>query len=561
MRLLVFGIDAATLSLVHPWAARGDLPALGGLMRGGAFGPLASVPNMITPAAWTSFATGCSPGRHGIFYFTERMPGSYGERFIKGGSRSAPPFWMLASKDGVRTAVVNVPMTFPADPLHGVMVSGMDAPGPDAPGFTHPPELVSELRARFGSLLEARSLSGAIGHLMLAGKADEAKDILTQRIHTRTELALRLMERNPTDLFVVVHAEVDGAQHYFWRYLDPRVPGTSEHDRSRYGDVILRLYQAVDRSLETMTQSFRPDAIMIVSDHGAGPSPGPEDGVAWIRLVLESAGLAALRSDPDPVRKTARRAIGTLYRTLSPRLPQMIRRGVRRWAPGARDVVRNAVRIHYDWRHTRAFCMGAAGDVWLNVRGRDPEGIVEPDGEYEELRAEIRDTFLSLREAQSGEPIVEAVEFREDTYRGPFVHLAPDIFIRFRDVVISGIIHNGKVLRLSRRSAVTPKDVKSGSHRPDGMIAVAGSGIRSGIILKGAALIDVAPTLLYWLGVPVPTGMDGRVLVDAFTEDYLRAHPLRTVEMVSASAPTSADSYTPGEAEVVEKRLRDLGYV
>src|SRR3989304_3642143 len=117
---------------------------LGRLMQSGASGRLHSVPNMVTPAAWTSFSTGCNPGKHGIYYFTERVPGTYAERFIKGATRGLPPFWTLMSQDGATSAVVNVPMTYPADPVRGVMVSGMDAPSMDAPGFTHPPELVGE---------------------------------------------------------------------------------------------------------------------------------------------------------------------------------------------------------------------------------------------------------------------------------------------------------------------------------------------------------------------------------------------------------------------------------
>src|SRR5687767_5610836 len=123
-RILLVDIDAATFVLIRPWMERGDLPALGRLMQSGAFGRLQSVPNMVTPAAWTSFATGCNPGKHGIFFFTERIPGSYEERLVKGGTRTGAPLWMLLGREGVRCTVVNVPMTFPADPLNGVMVSG-----------------------------------------------------------------------------------------------------------------------------------------------------------------------------------------------------------------------------------------------------------------------------------------------------------------------------------------------------------------------------------------------------------------------------------------------------
>lgn len=558
--LLVFGIDAATLDLIRPWLARGDLPALGRLIREGASGPLGSVPNMITPAAWTTFATGCNPGRHGIFFFTERVPGSYEERFIKGGTRAVTPFWMLTGEHGVRTTVVNVPMTFPADPVHGVMVSGIDAPGLDARGFTHPPELVEELRTRFGALLAGGSLSSRIGHLVLRGRIDDAKEVLIRQVRMRTQLTLELMARHPTEVCVVVHTEVDGAQHYFWRYVDPRIPGTPVREVRRYGDVILRLYQEVDRSLEALVREFGPDAVIVVSDHGAGASPGTEDGVPWIRLVLEQMGLAVRRIPPDTLRRSASGAITTLYRTINPRLPRAVRGAIRRWVPGARQAVRTAIQYRYDWRRTRAFCMGAAGDVWLNVRGRDPEGVIEPGTEYEDVRARIKDTFLGLCDAGTGQPVVEAVLFRENVYSGPFVERAPDLFIRFRDVVINEISLDNRVLRLPRQSAAAPKDVKSGSHRPNGLIVLTGQGIPPGIQIR-ASLMDVAPTLLFWLGIPIPAHMEGRVLVEAFTEDFRFAHPVQTNEVGTPEVRLRSDGYSPEEAQVVAARLRDLGYV
>lgn len=560
-RLLLIGIDGATPDLIRPWSERGDLPTLARVMRSGSAGPLVSVPNMITPAAWTSFATGCSPGRHGIFFFTERVPGSYDERFIKGGGRAVPPFWMLLGAQGLRTAVVNVPMTFPADPVNGIMVSGMDAPGMEAPGFTHPPGLVDELRSRFGHLLAARSLSGAIGHLMLAGKLDAAREILERRVRDRTELARFLIDRYPVDLFALVHTEVDGAQHYFWRYLDSRVPGTSPREVQRYGDTILRLYQSVDRSVESLLSTFGTANVMVLSDHGAGVSPGVEDGVPWIRLVLEEMGLAARRDEGRGVRRASSGALAALYRMVNPRLPSPMRRTLRRLVPGVKAAAKASVQYRYDWARTRAFCMGAAGDVWLNVRGRDPEGLVEPGPDYERVRGLIRETFLALREAETSEPVVEVVDFREEVHDGPFLDRAPDLFIRFRDVVISGLVMDGRVLRLPARAAAAPKEIKSGSHRPEGVLALSGAGVRPGGTLTGARLIDAAPTILYWLGAPVPSYMDGRVLTDAFTEETLRLRPPQRVERSIEPGGEPDAGYSSEDAAVVSERLRDLGYV
>jgi len=558
--LLIFGIDSATLTLVAPWIEQGELPTLGRLARTGAVGRLWSVPNMITPPAWTTFATGCNPGKHGIFYFTERVGGSYEERFIKGAARTMPPFWMLLSEAGVRTTVLNVPMTYPADPVAGLMVSGMDAPGVEASGFTHPPELGNELLARFGELVGPGSLSGAIGHLMLAGRYDAALEVLERRVELRTALARYLLERTPVDVFALVHTEVDGVQHYFWRFIDPRVPGYSARAALRYGNAILRLYRKVDRSLHELMQAMGEPRVIVMSDHGAGASPGPEDGVPWIRLVLEEMGLAVPRVERNGLARAGRRTVAAAYRALNPRLPGPLRRTLRRAFPGARRVAKRSVKYQYDWSRTRAFCLGAAGDVWLNVRGRDPDGVVEAGAEYERLRTFIRDTFLTLRDAVTGERVVEGVFYREEVYHGPFVERAPDLIIRFSDTVVRGVIVRGKTLRLPRRQASRPKEVKSGSHRPDGLVIFSGAGVASGAVLNDAHLEDIAPTILYWMDQPVPTYMDGRVLSEAFTPEHRATLPLRAVERYVHSVPREA-GYSPEETAVVLERLRGLGYV
>lgn len=558
--LLIFGIDSATLTLAAPWIEQGELPTLGRLARAGAVGRLWSVPNMITPPAWTSFATGCNPGKHGIFYFTERVSGSYEERFIKGAARAMPPFWMLLSEAGVRTTVLNVPMTYPADPVAGLMVSGMDAPGVEATGFTHPPELGSELLARFGELLGRGSLSGAIGHLMLAGRLDAALEVLERRVEMRTALAQYLLERVPVDVFALVHTEVDGVQHYFWRFLDPRVPGYSARAAMRHGNAILRLYQKVDRSLDELMQAMGQPRVIVTSDHGAGASPGPEDGVPWIRLVLEEVGLAVPRAERGRLARAGRGVISAAYRALNPRLPAPLRHTLRRTFPGAGRAAKRSVKYGYDWPRTRAFCLGAAGDVWLNVRGRDPDGVVEAGEEYDRLRAFIRETFLTLRDADTGERVVEGVFLREEVYHGPFIDRAPDVIIRFADTVVHGIVVGGKTLRLPDRRASRPKEVKSGSHRPDGLVILTGTGIMPRAALKDAQLVDIAPTVLYWMGQPVPTYMDGRVLSEAFTPEYRAATPLRSVDRDVAVAARDA-GYSQEEAAVVLERLRGLGYV
>lgn len=560
-RVLIFGIDAATPDLVQKWTARGDLPTLARLIRHGVFGTLQSVPNMMTPAAWSSFATGCNPAKHGILYFTERVPGSYAERFIKGAARVLPSFWSMLSERGFRSNVINVPMTFPADPVNGVMISGLDAPSLDTPGAIHPSELGGELRLRYRSLFAPRVFSGGIGHLVLAGRFEDALTLLEQQVHSRTALVCELLERYPADACILVHTEVDSVQHYFWKFIDPRMPGHSTRLAQRYGDSILRIYQAVDRSLEMLCHAYHPTQVLVLSDHGAGASPGGSDGVPWIRRVLEELGLCVPALESNRILAAMTRTRHAFYRAMNPRLPPPVRRLARRWMPGALDAVKAGMKYRPDWSRTMAFCSGAAGDVWINLKGRDPEGIVEPGEEYERLRQHIRDAFLALRETASGEPVVEAVHFREDVYSGPYVDRAPDLIIRLRDVVIRGLMLHGREVRPPAQAFASPKEIKSGSHRPEGIVVLQGEGVATGQTVTGAHLVDVAPTILYWMGQPVPTYIDGRVLTQAFLPHYLGTHPVEYDGVRLKETATKEASYTAEEEAVLTERLRRLGYV
>jgi predicted AlkP superfamily phosphohydrolase/phosphomutase len=194
------------------------------------------------------------------------------------------------------------------------------------------------------------------------------------------------------------------------------------------------------------------------------------------------------------------------------------------------------------------------------VRGRDPEGLVEPGADYDRTRQRIRDVCMGLRDAQTGDRVVEAVSFREEIYDGPFVDRAPDLLILFRDVVVDGITMNNKVLRLPP-SAGLPKDISNGAHRPDGIVILAGAGVPQGMEVSGARLLDIAPTVLHWMGRPVPVSMDGRVLAQAFGPEYRAVHPVKTTDGAGETAAREDSSYTGEEAAAVMERLRKLGYM
>ncbi|MFC2046277.1 alkaline phosphatase family protein, partial [Chloroflexota bacterium] len=151
-RILLIGLDGATLDLIEPWAARGDLPHLANLMEGGAWGRLRSTTPPATFPAWTSLMTGVNPGQHGVFDFTRRVPGSYAVEFINATYRRQPSIWQLLSEAGKRVGVMGFPATYPPETLNGFQISGFDSPvatGIDH-SFVSPPELYDDIRGAVG---------------------------------------------------------------------------------------------------------------------------------------------------------------------------------------------------------------------------------------------------------------------------------------------------------------------------------------------------------------------------------------------------------------------------
>src|SRR5882724_2551779 len=127
MKILVIGLDAATMDLIEPWTAAGHLPALARLMHEGAAARLLSTPNMYSVSAWTSILTGLNPGRHGLFVFSDRDFASGRQLFFKGGDRTGQLITSHLARHGWTSGLLNVPMTYPAQcSAGGFTVSGLD---------------------------------------------------------------------------------------------------------------------------------------------------------------------------------------------------------------------------------------------------------------------------------------------------------------------------------------------------------------------------------------------------------------------------------------------------
>ena len=557
-KVLVIGLDAATFDLILPWAAEGTLPHLAALLDRGAHGPLKSVPNQNSLAAWTTFMTGKNPGKHGVYWFYDHKPGSYDFRFLNGGDITEPRFWELASEAGKRVCVMNVPMTYPARPLNGVLVAGMDAPDESSPGFAYPPEIATELAAG-GYLIDTNILGYA-----RSGRREQAIAATRQVIDRRAWAAEQLLRRGPWDLFAVVFTALDRIQHGFWQG-----PGTGADafasPATTVSATVKAFYAHLDGVIGRLCAMAGDDAtVMLVSDHGMGANPLSN---MYLNPWLESLGLFC------PAEAAGRGALNRGARYLLRRASSLadglfskrMRRRLMRLLPGGREgLVGKLHRVPCDWARTKAYADYIQPGIWVNLRGREPQGIVEPGEGYEALRSFLIDHLSRCRDIEKGEPIVQGVYRREEVYAGPCVDRAPDLHIEWNyNGLVRGYAYEndaGQSIAVGTASDVVERRNISGDHRPYGILMLAGPGVRPGRRIAGRSLADIAPTLLHVTGQPIPDDMDGEVILDAFTEPYRSDHPV-TFRRAGSPDARGTRSFTDEESQQVEERLRGLGYL
>jgi predicted AlkP superfamily phosphohydrolase/phosphomutase len=540
--LAVVGLDAATFDIIDPLVEAGQLPNLGKLMSRGARGPLRSTTHPLTPLAWSTLVTGVNAARHGIWDFTERYDDGYKLRAVNGSYRRAPAVWDRLSAAGRSVGIVNIPFTWPAPELNGFAIAGLDAASLEG-GLTYPRELVRELMADFGRLdLDHRFPIGPDGEVDLDRVAESAKQ--------KVDCSLLLVDRFDPDLLFVVFMSADHIHHLCW----------PEWERAKERSRVAEVYRILDRALGDLLAGLGDIDVLVVSDHGGGSLEGVVNLNAW----LEEGGYLTYTEGGD--RRSSARGRRFVYRAfeLRHRLPKQLRYGVKQRLPGLRERIYELRQFSViDWRHTRAFSYGTFGNVVINLRGREAGGIVEPGDEYERLRDELAERLAQLSGPQ-GQKIVKAVHKREDLFEGPNLDRIPDLIVEFESYAwlgkgtlrsrATGLWDAIEVERGSKAHYV-------GSHRHEGIIVLSGPSANSGARVS-ASIEDVAPTMLYLLGEPVPAELEGRVLTEAIAPAVLDARmPVYVDDSEPGVGVGAARPYDEAGVAQVEERLRDLGYL
>ncbi|RLC92569.1 MAG: hypothetical protein DRI79_00175 [Chloroflexi bacterium] len=561
-KVIVVGLDGASLDLIRLWAEKGKLPTLAWLLQHGTSGPLRSTVHPYTAQAWTTMVTGVNAGRHRLFDFWERDLEIYGFRLTNASFRAAPALWTVLSERDRRVIVVNVPMTFPPEPVNGVLVAGRDTPGLHS-SFTHPTGVREELERVLGC---PYVIVPNDWRWMRLGRPGKAREELLNEVDIRFAAVRHLTRTRDWDFCMFVVSATDGAAHFFWHLHDPAFPGHDPVLAGQLGDVLLSVYQRTDECLGDLLEELGGDvSIVIVSDHGSG---GRALRAIHLNRWLASHGWLHFEEDGGPegrarhwVADGITRLKGVAYSLFPYQRLTWLRRmwpdRWRRWLSGYE------LFAGVDWSRTQAFSEERRGNIWINLQGRDPQGIVEPGIEYETLRSEIIAALESMAAPETGAPVVHKVWRREELFDGPFLDCIPDLLVEVESPSQFSIHrgdHSGPAIRLLTEQEINALTI-TGDHRMDGTLILHGPGIRSGVTITRVDMRDVLPTVLYMMGEPVPVYAEGRVVEEAFLAEWFAAHPLTYGGVGAQMRDQEGYAYSEKEHRWIEERLAGLGYM
>lgn len=533
-RVVVVGLDGASLELLNPWIEEGLLPNLARLIGRGVSGGLESVIPPLTPPAWTTAVTGVPPAEHGVLNFARPRFGRSSLDFFNALDRRVPALWDYLAAAGKRSLVLHLPAAHPPFEIEGVLISGI--PVTDIRSdCTYPKSLKDDLIANVpGYKLYPNTLQ-------LKGERDGYFQDAVATLRTHVDEALYLMQRETWDLLFTVWQPGDSLMHFFWKDMDGR---SGVDSRKNY---IRDYYREADAGIGRIVEAAGDEVhVIVMSDHGHTGVHGAVYLNKWLvdngymdfrtsfRQGLELLTLKLQRKFRRRFKK--RRA----FRDDEDQMTQIAARLLEKLEQGIR------------WSNTKAHAE-PPGYVWICTKDRYPLGTVEPGGEYLRVREEIREGLAELLDPDSGEPVFDAVLTRDEAFAGPAQGDAPDLVVMCRPGFITEY-------GLRKNFVVGPSQGArfNGYHVMQGLLVAAGPQLQHGTTIEGARILDIAPTILHLLGLPVPPSMKGAVLTDACSPDALADNPVRVEDVAVRFTPSSHGEV---EKESIEQSLRDLGYM
>jgi predicted AlkP superfamily phosphohydrolase/phosphomutase len=530
-RTMLIGLDGATFSILDPLMENGTMPFLKSLVANGARGELLSTSNPLTPQAWTSLMTGRSPGHHGILDFVKFQEREHGPYLTITDSRDlrCETIWSIATRNNRTVTSLNFYGMFPPQPVNGYTISGF-VPWRHLKDATYPPDLYESLKKlpTFDSRQLAMDLDSE--KKCIQGMPDEQYEDWI-KLHIRRErrwfeILEYLASTDPTDLTAIVFDGVDKIQHLCWRFIDERLfPAAPTAWERKIQDLCLAYFRQIDNFISRIVDLAGPDArVLLASDHGFGTSTE----IFYVNVWLQQHGY--LKWTDETAQDEAERLTA--------------------------DRLKSHISL-IDWSQTKAYAVSPSSNGIFIRRKEQHNGCGIPDSEYESFRGQLCESLSAFTDPATGVPIVSGITPREVAYPGSEMNLAPDLLLTLRD--------GGFVSILNADTPLKQRSQPAGTHRPEGIFIAAGNGIQRGQTGLQFSILDIAPTLLYSLGLTIPQSLEGATLTSIFEPSFLQSHPICIDGMEYSAGRTNEPSHQTAEKDMgqdeIAEKLKLLGYL
>ncbi len=486
-RLLVVGLDAMDPGLARRLGAEGRMPVLQGLIDESTWAPTRNPEGLVVGGIWPSYTTGCWPGRHGFTCFRQFVDGRYEIRRFDPRDIAPDPYWSSLATAGRQCCVIDAPLTTVAEVPGVVQLNEWGAHDRMLPIEAWPESFASELSADLGS----HPLVGKCDHYAQRGDWEELRHVLADGAARKTELCLDLLGRQSWDLFHVVYGESHCAGHQFWGLHDPEWHGHDPAVAAELGDPLVDTYVMLDAEVGRLLAAVgSTTAVFVLLSHGIGPH---HDGDHLFPEILERLDRAY----------GGRRLVRRVTEAGRRRLDRHTREAARRRRPDDRTLVGavsvDGSRLCFPVPNNELYAA-----VRVNLRGREPRGLIDPGAEYDTFLRWLTDQLMALTDADSGRHLVASVHRVDDLFSGERRNWLPDLLVdwhRDRPITSAASAEIGEV-----RGGYS--GIRTGDHRPSGMVIARGSGA-GGPLAEPVDVVDLSATIAARLGVALDD-VDGR---------------------------------------------------
>ena len=524
-QVIVVGLDSCDPVLVQRWAREGKLPFLSSLMKTGVWSPLVSAHGLFPDMPWVSCTTGVVPAKHGFFNFMQLKRGT--TEFVRRSPSSIRhyPFWWLLRGVGKRVAIFDVPKTYPLANIDGVQVAAWGEHYPLIEQSSLPKELIEDLVAKFGTYRHAKEVVSP----RTVKTERHIYDLLRSGIEQRTQAIAYLLKQENWDLFFTVFSESHYAGHQFYHHHDTSHWAHDAEWAAKLDDPLPASYTRLDRALAELFQQRSADVTLIlVSVHGIATN---YSGNHFMPDILEKLGYQVRAEHPAAPTSTT----GQLLK-LTASIRNLIPNVAREWIN--EHLVPEAVhdRAYFgqfssriDWRQSKAFFMPSdhfEGFISINLHGREPFGTVQPGAEYDQVCTALISDLKQLTNPDTGRSAVRDVIQVSKLMTGPFLFNLPDLVVQWADDAYITSVHHPRFGILSDEHF----DLRKSQHTTDGFLIATGKHINHQASLINATTLDIAPTLLYLMGQPIPNDYDGRVLTELLDPEFVNRTPIQSCD-------------------------------